>query len=219
MTLWAIVPVKPLNRGKSRLAGVLSKDERTDLNRRLLAHTLQILTSIPEIERVLVISRDPSALALSRDFQARTVQEDGATDLNTALERATIVVKKSHVQSVLIVPSDLPLLTIDDVGTVVRQGLEPPVVVAAPDRHLAGTNLLLINPLGAIHYQFGPNSFQCHCESAQQAGARLAIVNRTSIAIDLDTPEDLALINAEQKSSQLILAGQELLTEILKTSS
>jgi 2-phospho-L-lactate guanylyltransferase len=69
MTLWAIVPVKPLRRGKSRLAEVLTQDERKDLNRSLLAHTINTLAAIPEIEHVLVISRDPEALALARDIE------------------------------------------------------------------------------------------------------------------------------------------------------
>ena len=38
MTIWAIVPVKPLRYGKSRLSGILSEDQRTQLNRRLLEH-------------------------------------------------------------------------------------------------------------------------------------------------------------------------------------
>ena len=71
MTLWAIVPVKPLRHGKSRLAGVLTPDERTDLNRRLLDHTLATLSAIPEIEHVLVVSRDQSALALARSHGVR----------------------------------------------------------------------------------------------------------------------------------------------------
>ena len=71
MTLWAIVPVKPLRRGKSRLAEVLTQEERKDLNRNLLAHTVDTLAAIPEIEHVLVISRDPEALALAREHGAR----------------------------------------------------------------------------------------------------------------------------------------------------
>jgi 2-phospho-L-lactate guanylyltransferase len=63
MTLWAIVPVKPLRRGKSRLADVLTPDERADLNRRLLTHTLDTLTAIPEIEHVLVPSRKTGRLS------------------------------------------------------------------------------------------------------------------------------------------------------------
>ena len=49
MTLWAIVPVKPLRRGKSRLAGTLTEDERTALNQELLEHTLK---STFQLERV-----------------------------------------------------------------------------------------------------------------------------------------------------------------------
>lgn len=67
MTLWAIIPVKPLRRGKSRLAGVLTQDERADLNQHLLAHTVDTLRSIPEIEQVLVVSRDPATLSLARE--------------------------------------------------------------------------------------------------------------------------------------------------------
>ncbi len=93
MNFWAIVPVKPLRRGKSRLAWVLSEEERTALNEYLLAHTLDTLKTIPEIEHILVISRDPGALALARSHGARTVQEDGAPHLNVALTRATIVAK------------------------------------------------------------------------------------------------------------------------------
>src|SRR5512140_3862352 len=115
MTLWAIVPVKPLRQGKSRLAEVLTPDERTDLNRRLLAHTLDTLTAISEIEHVLVVSRDQAALALARDYGARTVQESGAPQLNVALTRATLVARNYATQGVLIVPADLPLLSPEDV--------------------------------------------------------------------------------------------------------
>ena len=55
MTLWAIVPVKPLRRGKSRLAGTLSEDERTELFRSLLQNTLKTFADLKEVEEVLVI--------------------------------------------------------------------------------------------------------------------------------------------------------------------
>ena len=57
MTLWAIVPVKPLRRGKSRLAGTLSEDERTELNRSLLQNTLKTFADLKEVEEVLVMGR------------------------------------------------------------------------------------------------------------------------------------------------------------------
>ncbi len=197
MTLWAIVPVKPLRRGKSRLAHVLSQEERADLNRNLLVHTIDTLKAIPEIEQVLVVSRDQAALALAREHGARTVQENGAPQLNIALARATVVAKNYVARGVLIVPADLPLISPEDVRAMLERVQSPPVVVVAPDRHRQGTNALLVCPVGLIEYEFGPDSFQRHCDRAQQAGARLEICDLPSLALDVDLPEDLDLVESE----------------------
>jgi len=194
MTLWAIVPVKPLRRGKSRLAGALSEDERTDLNRSLLQNTLKTLSELKEVEEILVISRDPHALTIARNYGARTVREDGQPELNTALKRATVVAQVYATGAVLILPADLPLVTSDDILALIERAGEPPTVVIAPDRHGTGTNALLISPSGLIEYDFGENSFQRHCQRATEAGARLEIVNLPSLGLDLDLPEDLELI-------------------------
>lgn len=197
MTLWAIVPVKPLRRGKSRLSGVLSLEARTALNHYLLSNTLEILASIPEIEYSLVVSRDPEALTIAREYGARTVQEQGSPQLNVALARATMVALSHSVQGVLIVPADLPLLTAEDIRAVVKRTGDPPVVVITPDRHRQGTNALLISPPGLIRYEYGPDSFQKHCLQAKKAGARLEICERGSVALDIDFPEDLEMAGYE----------------------
>ncbi len=203
MTLWAIVPVKPLRRGKSRLAGALSEDERTELNRTLLQHTLQTLSELKELEEVLVISRDPQALTIARNYGARTVREDGQPELNTALKRATVIAQVYATRGVLVLPADLPLISRIDVLTLIERAGEPPVVVIAPDRHEKGTNALLISPSGLIEYDFGENSFQRHCEMVRKAGARLEVVNLPSLGLDLDVPEDLELIRNMEKSMSL----------------
>jgi 2-phospho-L-lactate guanylyltransferase len=200
MTLWAIVPVKPLRRGKSRLAGALSEDERTELNRMLLENTLKTFSDLKEVEEVLVISRDPQALTIARNHGARTVREDGQPELNTALKRATVVAQVYATRGVLVLPADLPLVTRGDILTLIQRAGEPPVVVIAPDRHGNGTNALLISPAGLIEYDFGENSFQRHCQRAKDAGARLEVVDLPTLALDLDLPEDLELIRKLEMS-------------------
>ena len=194
MTIWAIIPVKPLRRGKSRLAGVFSEEERADLNRHLLENTISTLKKIPEIEHILVVSRDQSALALARDMGARTVLENGMPHLNVALERATIVAQTYETRGVLILPADLPLITPEDVNMMLERATDPPVVVVAPDRHERGTNALLVCPAGLIEYHYGDDSFARHCELAKEAGARVEICGLPSLTLDLDVPEDLALL-------------------------
>ena len=115
MTLWAIVPVKPLRYGKSRLAGTLTEDQRTELNRALLQHTLETLSELKEVDGVLVVSRDPHALTVARSHGARTVQENGQPQLNTALQRATVVAQVYATRGVLVLPADLPLIKKEDI--------------------------------------------------------------------------------------------------------
>ena len=193
MTLWAIVPVKPLRRGKSRLSGVLTEDERTVLNKELLERTLITLSTVKELDQVLVVSRDPNALTIARNHGAKTVQEDGQPHLNTALARATAVAKVHAIRGVLILPADLPLMTPEDVITLIDRAAKPPVVVIAPDRHGKGTNALLMVPAGQIEYEFGEDSFKRHCDRAIKSGARLEIVELPTLGLDLDLPEDLEM--------------------------
>jgi 2-phospho-L-lactate guanylyltransferase len=194
MTIWAIVPVKPLRRGKSRLAGLLTEDQRTRLNRFLLEHTLTILNEISEIEHTLVVSRDPSALALTRSIGGRTVLEDGEPQFNTAIHRATIVAQTQGAKAVLILPADLPLIVAGDLREILERGNHPPVVVIVPDRRHDGTNGLFVYPAGIIEYGYGPGSFQRHCQRAVNSGASLEIHNSEKIGLDLDLPEDLELV-------------------------
>ncbi len=191
MSLWAIVPVKPLRRGKSRLASILNEEERTRLNQSMLGHTLKVLAEVSEIDHTLVVSRDPSALALARDYQARTLLEDGSPQLNTALRRATAVAQVYSTEAVLILPADLPLLTPDDIRTIIQKADRSPVVVICPDQRGSGTNALLVRPAGLIDYSFGVGSFQRHCDRAVKFSIPLEVVHLPSVALDLDLPEDL----------------------------
>jgi 2-phospho-L-lactate guanylyltransferase len=195
MTIWVIVPVKPLRLGKSRLAGIISDEARVTLNEKLLGHTLQILAKMQDIGQVLVVSRDPNVLTIARDYGAKTILENGSPQLNTALTRATVFAQLHSVRGVLILPADLPLLSETDIRSIIELANDkPPVVVISPDRHEDGTNALLISPAGLIEYDFGPGSFNRHCQRARDASARLEIIKLPSLAFDLDVPEDLKML-------------------------
>lgn len=194
MNIWAIVPVKPLNRSKSRLAPVLDITQRTVLSRQMLEHTLDVLTHVSEIKGVLVVSRDSAALTLARGYDVLTVQESGAPELNDALTRATeMLVAQHRINGVLVLPSDLPLLQIADIEEMLRRAQFTPVVIITPDRRQEGTNALLVRPPGQIAYEFGLGSFERHVESARRSGAEVAIYESSTLALDVDVPADLEL--------------------------
>jgi 2-phospho-L-lactate guanylyltransferase len=209
MTVWAIVPVKPLRRSKSRLSPVLSDDERAALSQDMLLRTLDILGQVPKLEHTLVVSRDPKALALAREHGARTVMERGTPELNRALIRATVVARGYGVSAVLILPADLPLIGQADIEQILALATDPPVIVVAPDRHGTGTNALLSAPPGLIDYDFGPDSFLRHKERATASGARLEICQLPSFELDVDDPEDLELMASEPQEGAASLAGRD----------
>jgi 2-phospho-L-lactate guanylyltransferase len=193
LKIWAIVPLKPLLRGKSRLAGVLNSEEREALAAKMFRHTLEVLTTSRMIAGVIVISRDTKALALAREFNVNTVVESGAPELNSALLRASEVVRLKGGDGVLVVPADLPLVTVDAVDEVVRLGKYHAMVVVVPDRAEDGTNMMLVTPPGYIPFAYGPGSFNRHLALAEKAGATAVIHRSPGLGLDLDTPDDLAM--------------------------
>ena len=204
MTLWAIVPVKPLRRGKSRLSKVLTEDERTNLNKTMLINTMKTLQKVEEIDTVLVVSRDPSALALARDFNARTVLEDGSPELNTAIRRAAMVAQAYQVHEILVLPADLPLLQPGDLKEFLSHSGKPPEIIIAPDRRHDGTNALFISPADLIDFFYGKGSFQRHIEKGKAVNARVEVVESFVLSLDLDLPEDLEYLKQLQKDDPII---------------
>ncbi len=193
MSLWAIVPVKSLRTGKSRLSGVLTDEERSALNQDLLIKTLVCLKTIQKIDQILVISYDPEALSKARELDVMTVQEGSKTNINNALRRATVAARAYNASKAIIIPADLPFINKEEVEDFLAQEGESPEIIISSDRHSEGTNALFINPIGILEYNFGPWSFRKHIEQAERKKIKVKIKNMESLTFDLDVPEDLEI--------------------------
>ncbi len=193
MSIWAVVPVKALSESKSRLAEVLTPEQRIELSREMLAHTLEVLSQISQIEGTLVISPDEEVLALAEAAGAHPAQENGPPQLNQALNQATALAIEAEAQALLVLPADLPTIEPADVSALVQQVGDPPVLVIAPDLRRTGTNALLTAPVGALQYAFGPDSFLRHVRQAEYFDFRIEVVDLPALNLDLDIPEDLAI--------------------------
>ncbi len=200
MTLWAIVPVKPFGLAKSRLAPVLEPAQRVALSRAVLGQTLAILKQTPSISRTLVVSRDPAVLSLARLYQANTVSESGQPELNAALRRAIEVAQSLGASGVLVLPADLPTLTVDDVAALIPPAREDVAASIAPDRHGQGTNGVFVRPPHLLNVSFGAGSFQRHLAQLRQKGVTPHIVERPGLQLDLDTPDDWAIYREAESS-------------------
>jgi len=190
MSVWAVLPVKPLDRGKSRLANFIAPEERKRLNVQLFYQSLQVLRGLEDVQKVWVVSTDEEVLALARKWKANAFREHGKVGLNEALEQITEYAKEQNVCRLLILPVDLPFVQAKDVTRLLETTLQTPFAVISPDRNRTGTNALLVCPPGALQYCFGEKSFDKHCNQANEKGLPLFIVDLPSLQFDLDNPED-----------------------------
>jgi len=197
MSIWAIVPAKPFREAKSRLASALTPSERETLSRTFLIDTLEILKQVHEIQRTLVVSRDPAALRLARERGAFTVAESGAPELNTALARATDVAAHFGAHAVLILPSDLPMLQPVEVRALIALCGERECVAIAPDWRRQGTNALFVRPPRRVPFAFGPGSFDRHMALARDKSVPVEICDLPGFGMDIDLPEDLEMFRAK----------------------
>jgi 2-phospho-L-lactate/phosphoenolpyruvate guanylyltransferase len=194
MSLWAILPVKPLEQGKTRLSAVLSKDERWILNTTMLGNTLKALIHAKGVDRILVVSQDPAVLAASRSFGVQILQEEPLSNLNRAVTLGVRFAVAHKAGPVMVLPADLPLLDAALIQLLVGRLTGVDELIILPDRRDEGTNGLLISPPDLFKYQFGVDSFRRHIHQAQENGMRVEIVRIPELSLDLDLPEDLDLL-------------------------
>jgi 2-phospho-L-lactate guanylyltransferase (CobY/MobA/RfbA family) len=95
-------------------------------------------------------------------------------------------------------PGDIPLVEPDDVRHLItvhyaRAERATGAFTIVPARDELGSNAVLCSPAGAVPLRFGDNSFFPHLDAAKAHGIEPEVVQRPHIALDIDTPEDLAL--------------------------
>ena len=188
----AIVPVKGLSVANGRLDGLLSADERKRLAEALF---LDLIVKLPRsrcIDDFLIVTSDDSIARQARWFgHMLLVQEadEGHSEAASAGARAAMA---EGAQRVVMLPVDCPMLDIDELDAHV--GRSPRTVLIVPDQHGTGTNALLLTPPDIFMPAFGPDSCARHVSRARASGISFALEEIESMAIDLDTPEDFAVL-------------------------
>jgi 2-phospho-L-lactate guanylyltransferase len=190
--LWAVVPLKDFSGAKQRLAGVLSAQERRNLFSAMLEDVLCALAASPGLAGILIVTRDPLEHDLAARYGAQTLLEDENRGHTVASTLGARSLAQQGVAGMMQVPADLPLLTPDDVAALLRAHGEPPAVTLGPARDERGTNALVCSPPDVLPLRFGDDSFWPHLERARSLGIEPQIVRRRGLALDVDTPDDLA---------------------------
>jgi 2-phospho-L-lactate guanylyltransferase len=176
-----IVPFKH-DGAKSRLASVLTQEERRRLAFAMLRDVLDVVTGF---SWATVLSRPGlDIVEVGRDVEIW----ESELDLNDALNSLIAEeVCRGWPSDILIVMADLALLKGDDVAGILNRDGD---VVLCPGRG-GGTNMILIrSPKFRTCYQ--GLSFPKHLAFAKKAGLKVTIFESFRAGCDIDEPDDLA---------------------------
>lgn len=193
MKLWLVVPVKPFAEGKSRLATVLSWQQRRGLNHYLFHNLLAQAKAAQVFTGVIVVGRDPQVVA-GVDWERVYFEQEEKPSLNDALAQGRRRALLQGAEAILILPADLPLLAVEDITQLYKLGRTQPSMVIAPS-HDGGTNALLLHPPQMLSFAFGEQSFARHCTLAEKSRLPYHIYESPSLSFDLDWPKDLAQLS------------------------
>ena len=114
--------------------------------------------------------------------------------------RAQVVAAGYH--AMLVLPSDLPLLTAADILELLRAHPRPTGVTLVPAAHGGGTNALCCSPPALIDLHFGEDSFGRHFAAAQGQDAPTVVLEPERIALDIDDAADIAAFLEHPRSTR-----------------
>lgn len=192
----AAVAVRSLDSGKSRLSVELGYRNKNLVKELIMAMILDILDVLSRsitqsiTDFIIVCSSDDKILGLSKEKNFLPLKDNG-TDLNFAVLNAFNEAKNTNASQSIIVMGDTPLISIKNIRDLVEIANDYERVVVACPTNDGGTSTVLFKPCNVMKPVFGGKSFNVFQEKARLEKVPFRKYNDPSVALDIDTLEDL----------------------------
>ena len=188
--VWVVVLIKDFDTAKQRLRPALDAAGRRRL---AVDNARRALAAARAGARVVAVCGSGEAAELAAGEGAEVILEGQPAGQNPAARLGLEHAASRGAEAVLLLSSDLPLVTEADVAEIVEAGriLGERAVVAAAAAGRGGTNALYLRPPDAVGLHFGDASLERFARDAAQRGVRFQVHDSEKLALDLDEPSDL----------------------------
>ena len=203
-----VIPIKGLEQAKQRLSPLLSGPERRQLMKHMIDDVLATVTQAEGVTGLIVITDDIDAREQVSKYDARILSEtvhspaggdekgtsqirvSGVEQLNQLFAMAMKTLAEEGEEGILLLPADVPLISVDDIAQMLSQHDNPGVTIV-PASADGGTNALMVSPPQLITPGFGHQSARRHCELSHAKGIEPKVVCGLDLGLDVDTVDDL----------------------------
>jgi 2-phospho-L-lactate guanylyltransferase len=197
-SVWAVIVARVGNGAKSRLAVALSATQRRELALAMLSDVIDVCAHARGVVAgtVAVVDSPDARLVVERGG-AIAIADPGSGDMNAAVAVGLRAARDRGATTAVVVPGDVPLIAVSDFEALLdAAGAAPRAVIVAASHDGDGTNALLLRPPQVIVPGFGPPSLQRHVRAGLAAGALTLVRFDLRLALDVDTPADLATLQS-----------------------
>jgi 2-phospho-L-lactate guanylyltransferase len=195
MNVSALIPAKGFANAKHRLARLLDAAQRELLAEAMLRDVLSQVISARGLEETFVVTGDSGVSEIASSLGAKVIREKEERGETEAVVFALGELKQRGIQTVLIIPADIPLVRFSDIELLLEQiaghDSTTPFALLTPSHDRMGTNALLLSPPDLIKLRFGYDSFSYHLGEVAAKGLPLRVLENDRIALDIDEPQDL----------------------------
>jgi len=206
MNASVLIPAKGFANAKQRLAPHLCVVEREILAESMLRNVLEQVRAVQGIQATYVVTADSAVTRMARCVGAQVIREQDERGETEAVTFAVAQMKQNGIETVLILPGDLPLLRSRDVESILEQAPRDhatfPFALLVPSRDRMGTNALLLSPPDAITPRFGFDSFCYHLSEASAKRLHLQVLENERVALDIDHLQDLEVFLSSRVGSE-----------------
>jgi 2-phospho-L-lactate/phosphoenolpyruvate guanylyltransferase len=192
--MWGVLPVKNFENAKTRLAPVLSPEQRRTLFRLMVEDVLAAMCA-SQLEGVLVLTNEAEAIELAGQYGASVAGEPENAGQSEAVMRAMQLLEAEGIASALQLPGDIPGVSPAEIDRLISAhealGARGMTIVQGHDGK--GSNAVAVSPPTLMRFHFGHDSFGPHLAEARAAGVEPQVLDcLPGIALDIDTGDDLA---------------------------
>lgn len=212
MKIAAIIPVKTFSIAKTRLE--LSLQQKEDLCKIMLEEILHILSISPQIEKIIIVTKEEKAIELGKKYNAVIILDNDEKNVNSAVDLADKYLLENQFHASIVLPQDIPCIKTQDIDFMLNYKIPPNFAIVVPSRRFDGTNALVRMPIDLMKTHYDEDSYKIHMNTAKEHTRNVTLVFVKRIMLDIDNMEDLKYLFEQNEKPELVEKIRNILNRI-----
>ena len=205
----AVIPVKTFSKAKSRLE--LSPLQTEKICEIMLEEILQTLSISPQIDKVIIVTKDEKAKEIGKKFNAVLIDDEKEAGVNNAVALADKYLLENNFDTSIVFPQDIPYIKTQDIDFMLQFKADSNYVIVVPSRRFDGTNALVRMPINLMKTHYDEDSYKIHRSTAKEITREVSLVFVKRIMWDVDNLEDLKFLLSHNEKPQVANKIQSIL--------